>query len=207
MIQAAVFTDTLHVENIHQPNLLHTRNICPLSRLQKNTHKHPNDRPDGAKWRKPKNNIFSPLSPASSQWSLPSPDMHGAHGDGFPLISSSPPGNQHFNNSLSAGEGVWCFYAHHHPSSFLSLISQHPSESEAKSSLGLRRTCLSCLFYKLCVLLHVLGQNKCMIMVTCLLDCIVRIHKSQHLVFDLSHHSAAYTFDNKSWLTLCLSLK
>lgn len=102
MIQAAVFTDTLHVENIHHPNLHH---ICPLSRLQKNSHKYPNDRPDGAKWRKPKNNIFLPplgLPPASSQRSFPSPDMHGAHGEGFPLISSSPSGNQHFNNSLSA---------------------------------------------------------------------------------------------------------
>lgn len=34
MIQASLFTDTLHVENIHHPNFLQSRSISPLSRLQ-----------------------------------------------------------------------------------------------------------------------------------------------------------------------------
>lgn len=56
------------------------------------------------------------------------------------LISSSPPGNRHFNNSLRARDVVWCFHAHHLPGSFLSLILHHPSESEAET---LRRTDLN----------------------------------------------------------------
>lgn len=122
----------------------------------------------------------SPLPPsAPSQRSFPSPDMHRAHGEGFPLISSSPPGNQHFNNSLSVEEDVWCFYAHHHPSSFLSLISQHPSESEAKTSLGLRRTCLSCPFYKHDSTSMSRVKINAWLCLTDLLDCIVILHKSQ----------------------------
>lgn len=35
MTQAAVLTDTLHVENIHQSKLLHTCDICPPSSVQK----------------------------------------------------------------------------------------------------------------------------------------------------------------------------
>lgn len=36
-VQAAVFIDTLHVENIHHPKFLHIRCICPLSHLEQQT--------------------------------------------------------------------------------------------------------------------------------------------------------------------------
>lgn len=137
MTQAAVLTDTLHVENIHQSKLLHTCDICPPSSVQKTpTNTQMTDQM--VQMAKAQKITYPPpttlsLPPASSQPPYPSPDMLGTHSEGFPLIFSSPPGNQHFNNSLSAEDGIWCFHAHHHPSSFLSLISQHPSESEAKT--------------------------------------------------------------------------
>lgn len=111
-----------------------------------------------------KSDSFSPQSlPPLRVAILPfiSPDIYVARSKGLPLIFYSPPGNQHLNNSLSANQGIWCFYANRHPSSFRLLISQHPAESEAKtwgktlasqsaSCLALFRSgrmCLSCLFY------------------------------------------------------------
>ena len=113
MIQASLFTDTLHVENIHHPNFLQPRSISPLSRLQnkkkQKKHKHPNDRTDGAKWQKTKNNIYSlpSLPPSCILAAILTPLLTCTKptARGLSLISS-PPGNQHFNNSLRADEGI-----------------------------------------------------------------------------------------------------
>lgn len=131
------------VESLHAVSMIHIWLIFLCSLVRHLRHLSPFVRPDGANG--PKNNRPPQstnthththalgLSPASSQPSFPIPDMHEAHVENSPLISSSPPGNPHFNNSLSAEDSIWRFYAHHHPSSCLSLISHHPIETEAKT--------------------------------------------------------------------------